>query len=47
MCAPLPLLDGSGVVADASALLGVGSVPVVLGVRLRVLLAWTRAEPRL
>jgi hypothetical protein len=27
----LPLLDGSGVEADASALRGVGLVPVVLG----------------
>ena len=39
----LPLLDGSGVEADASALRGVGLGPVVLGVRLRALLAWTRA----
>ena len=43
LCASFPLLDGSGVEADASALCGVGLVPVVLGVRLRALLAWTRA----
>ena len=43
----LPLVDGSGVVADASVLRGVGLVPVVLGMRLRVLLAWTRVELRL